>query len=64
MRERKAEKASERALCLREDSGETVWTHEWDVEYGGLAYPYGPGPRRPSTATASTRSAPWACCTA
>ena len=35
-------KGVERALCLREDSGETVWTHQWDVEYGGLAYPYGP----------------------
>ena len=35
-------KGVERALCLREDSGETVWTHEWDVDYGGLAYPYGP----------------------
>ena len=32
----------ERALCLREDTGETVWTHQWDVAYGGLNYPYGP----------------------
>ena len=35
-------KGIERALCLRERTGELVWSVEWDTDYAGLEYPYGP----------------------
>ncbi len=35
-------KGIERALCLREDSGELLWTTEWSVDYAGLEYNLGP----------------------
>ena len=35
-------KGVERALCLDEQTGKVLWSHSWDTDYAGLAYPYGP----------------------
>ena len=32
----------ERALCLDEETGEVIWTREWEVDYRDLQYAYGP----------------------
>jgi outer membrane protein assembly factor BamB len=34
--------AIERALCLNEQTGETLWTREWSADYRGLDYANGP----------------------
>jgi outer membrane protein assembly factor BamB len=34
--------ARERAICLDEESGRTLWTREWEADYRGLDYPNGP----------------------
>lgn len=39
--DRKAGKATERALCLDAADGKLLWTYAWPVEYG-IAYPAGP----------------------
>jgi outer membrane protein assembly factor BamB len=39
----KGGKAVERVLCLDEQTGAILWTHEnHEVHYGGVGYPYGP----------------------
>lgn len=35
-------KGTERALCLDERTGEILWMHEYDADYKGLSYNYGP----------------------
>jgi outer membrane protein assembly factor BamB len=35
-------KGTERALALDEATGRILWTHEWEVDYSGLQYAYGP----------------------
>ncbi len=36
------QKPIERALCLREETGEVLWTKEWTADYRGLEYANGP----------------------
>jgi outer membrane protein assembly factor BamB len=35
-------KGTERALCLDEKTGKILWTREWDADYAGIGYGYGP----------------------
>jgi outer membrane protein assembly factor BamB len=42
-------KGTERALALDEETGEILWSHEWDVDYAGLAPAYAIGPRATPT---------------
>lgn len=35
-------KGKERALGLDEQSGQVLWTREWDADYGSMSYPNGP----------------------
>jgi outer membrane protein assembly factor BamB len=39
---KRARKGVERALCLDEQTGKTLWTHQWEADYAGLDRPYGP----------------------
>ena len=39
----------ERVLCLDEETGETVWSHEWEADYAGLQPLYAIGPRATPT---------------
>ena len=32
----------ERLLCLDEKTGKILWTREWDADYRGIGYPFGP----------------------
>ena len=32
----------ERAVCLDEQTGEILWTHEWDANYAGISWDEGP----------------------
>ncbi len=32
----------ERAICLEEKSGKILWTREWNADYRGISYGYGP----------------------
>jgi outer membrane protein assembly factor BamB len=36
------QKPAERAVCLREETGEILWTKEWSADYRGLDYANGP----------------------
>ena len=45
----KANDMVERAICLDEDTGEVLWTHEWDANYAGLNLAYAIGPRTTPT---------------
>ena len=42
-------KGTERVLCLDEKTGRVLWTHEWEVNYTGLATTYATGPRATPT---------------
>lgn len=35
-------RGTERALALDERTGKILWTREWEADYSGLNYPYGP----------------------
>src|SRR5262245_29685683 len=39
----------ERAVCLDEQTGKVLWTHEWEAVYHGLATTYASGPRATPT---------------
>ena len=39
----------ERILCLDEETGGTLWSHEWAADYAGLQPPYTIGPRATPT---------------
>jgi outer membrane protein assembly factor BamB len=39
----------ERVLCLDEQTGEIIWTQEWEADYTGLATTYAIGPRATPT---------------
>ena len=39
----------ERILCLREETGEILWEHAWEVDYTGLQLVYAIGPRATPT---------------
>ena len=39
----KSPEKSERILCFKAESGEMLWAHEWDADYGSMEY--GSGPR-------------------
>ncbi len=41
--------AVERMLCLDEQTGEILWTHEWETNYTGLQLLYAIGPRATPT---------------
>ena len=47
---------TERIVCLDEETGATLWTHEWPSTYRMLMSTYATGPR--ATPTVSTLSAP------
>ena len=40
--ETKRPRGTERALALDEKTGKVLWTREWDVNYGGIRYAFGP----------------------
>jgi outer membrane protein assembly factor BamB len=40
--ETKRPRGTERALALDEKTGRVLWTREWDVNYGGIRYAFGP----------------------
>ncbi len=42
-------RGTERALCLDERTGKTLWTREWEVDYIGLMETYATGPRATPT---------------
>jgi outer membrane protein assembly factor BamB len=35
-------RGTERALCFDERTGRAIWTRQWEADYTGLNYPYGP----------------------
>ena len=35
-------RGTERTLCLKENSGELLWKHEWAADYSGMSYANGP----------------------
>ena len=39
---KQANRGTERALCLNENSGELLWKHEWAADYSGMSYSNGP----------------------
>jgi outer membrane protein assembly factor BamB len=42
-------RGTERVLCLSEQTGETLWTHEWPVSYAGIEPTWATGPRATPT---------------
>src|SRR5512143_1276195 len=42
-------KGTERVLCLDEQTGRTLWTRSWLVDYGGMQESYAIGPRATPT---------------
>ena len=43
----------ERILALDEETGEELWSHEWDVNYSALQQSYAIGPRSTPASTAT-----------
>ena len=42
-------RAIERAVAIDEDTGQILWTHEWETDYAGLQLVYAIGPRATPT---------------
>ncbi len=40
--QKRAGRGTERVHCLDEQTGKILWTHQWEVDYTGMGYAYGP----------------------